>query len=112
MIKINFLIVLRNIWKNKITSFINIAGLALGLTCCVFIAIYIFDETSYDKNFKDSNNIYRLTTDIKGANNASLATASAPYAEYIQKDFPEVEKTTRLWKLETVDKHLVKVLQN
>jgi putative ABC transport system permease protein len=57
----NYLITaLRNFKKNKIYSFINIAGLALGLTCAMLIMLWVHDELSYDRYNQNGENVYRL----------------------------------------------------
>ena len=60
MIKNYFKIALRNLWKNKTYSFINILGLNLGLVCFLLIALYVFDELTYDRFHKNASNIYRV----------------------------------------------------
>jgi putative ABC transport system permease protein len=68
MLKSYFKIAFRNLQRNKIYSFINIVGLALGLACAMLIILYIKDEVSYDKFHKSVNNIYRIvyTSDLEG----------------------------------------------
>ena len=54
----NYLITaLRNIARHKLYSFINIAGLAVGLTCVIFIILFMRDELSYDKWIPGSENL-------------------------------------------------------
>jgi len=53
----------RNLMKNKIFSFINIFGLTTGLTCFLLIALYVFDELSFDRFHKNADNIYRVIED-------------------------------------------------
>lgn len=53
-----FKVALRNILKHKFYSILNISGLAFGLTACLLIGLYIFDELSFDKFHNDSENIY------------------------------------------------------
>ena len=48
----------RNLWKNKIYSFINITGLAIGMAACILILLFVFYERSFDNFHK--KNIYRL----------------------------------------------------
>ena len=62
MFKNYFKIALRNLKRNKIFSFINIAGLALGLACAMLIILYVKDEVSYDRFHKDVRQIYRITS--------------------------------------------------
>jgi putative ABC transport system permease protein len=60
----NYLIVaFRNLSRNRIYSFINIAGLSLGLACAMLIILYVKDEVSYDRFHNNVNTIYRVVTD-------------------------------------------------
>jgi len=59
MLKNYLLIAWRNITKNKVFSFINIAGLAIGLACFTLIALYVVDELSYDRYNEKASRIYR-----------------------------------------------------
>mgnify|MGYP001555982355 CR=1 FL=1 len=61
MLKNYFKIAFRNLQRNKIFSFINIVGLALGLACAMLIILYVKDEVSYDRFHKNVKNIYRIT---------------------------------------------------
>ena len=57
----NYLTVaLRNIVRHKLYSFINIAGLAVGLACAILIILFVRDELSYDKWIPGSDNLYRV----------------------------------------------------
>src|ERR1700761_6810971 len=51
---------LRNFSRHKIYSFINIAGLTIGLTCAIFIILFVRDQLSYDRWIPDNENLYRL----------------------------------------------------
>lgn len=62
MFKSYFKIAIRNIRRNKIYSFINIAGLSLGLACAMLIILYVKDEVSYDRFHNNVNNIYRIAS--------------------------------------------------
>jgi putative ABC transport system permease protein len=63
---------LRSFRRNKSFSFINVAGLAIGLTCFVLIGVFVVDELSYDKYAKNANDIYRIHLDVTG--NGDIAT--------------------------------------
>ena len=66
MLKNYLKIAFRKLMKNKTFSFINIFGLAIGLTCCMLISLYIYNETRYDSYHKDVNRLYQVgTTFIK-----------------------------------------------
>ena len=62
MFKNYFKIALRNLQRNKIYSFINIAGLSLGLACAMLIILYVKDEVSFDRFHKNVNHIYRIVS--------------------------------------------------
>src|SRR5215203_2301619 len=63
MFKNYFKTAFRNLARNKIYSFINIAGLSLGLACAMLILLYVKDEVSFDRFHNNVNNIYRIVTD-------------------------------------------------
>lgn len=91
----NFLrIAVRHITRNKVFSFINIAGLAIGLATCLLIMLYILDEHSYDKHHQNGDRNYRIAcVTNKGE---TWVAASAPFAFGIKDELPEVEQATRL----------------
>jgi putative ABC transport system permease protein len=97
MIKNYFKIALRKLWKHKVFSFINIMGLAVGMTACFLIYLYVHFETSYDAFNTKANRIYRIITDIKTPSDLlQWSSTSAPMAINMQKDFPEVESAVRI----------------
>jgi putative ABC transport system permease protein len=61
MIKNYLKIALRNVKKHKGYSFINIAGLVVGMLCCILILLWVQDELSYDRYHKNADRIYRIT---------------------------------------------------
>jgi putative ABC transport system permease protein len=65
MFKNYFKTAFRNLRRNKIYSFINIAGLSIGLACAMLIMLYVKDEVSFDKFHKNVNNIYRVVSKNK-----------------------------------------------
>lgn len=98
-------IVLRNIAKYKGFSFINIAGLALGLACCLLISLYIRDELSFDKHHQNADRVYRVTRDWvskEGKVDLHLAHVAPPFGPLLQNDFPDIEQTARLLQTTTL----------
>jgi len=65
MFKNYLTIALRNLSRNKVYSFINIAGLSIGLACAMLILLYVKDEASFDKFHHNVNNIYRIVSKSK-----------------------------------------------
>ena len=91
-------IALRNLAKHKLYSCINIAGLALGLVCVIFVILFIRDETSYDKWVPNSSRLYRLetTTHVPGGAPTVSAAVPFPVPAAMQEEIPEVTAATRL----------------
>src|SRR5260221_12654510 len=87
---------LRNLWKNKGFSAINIIGLAIGLSTCLLILIYVMDELEYDRYNKNADRIYRLDGETRfGGNHFILAVGPAPAWSAMRRDFPAGEKGGR-----------------
>src|SRR5690242_7319132 len=87
----------RNITRDKGFSFINIAGLTLGLTACILIGLFVWDEHQYDKFIPDADQIYRVYDEYTNHDGTQmLAVASPMYAVVLKQDFPEVEQTARV----------------
>lgn len=96
----NYLTVaLRNIARHKLYSFINIAGLAVGLACVIFIILFIRDELSFDKWLPGSDDLYRVdvTAQIPGKPFDHIALAPFPLPAFMKDHLPEVTAMTRLW---------------
>ena len=87
---------LRSLWKNKGYSALNIIGLAIGLSTCLLILIYVMDELGYDRYNVNADRIYRVDSEIKfGGNHFIGAVAPAPTGPAMLRDYPEVEKEVR-----------------
>ncbi|HEV8513539.1 MAG TPA: ABC transporter permease, partial [Cyclobacteriaceae bacterium] len=90
-------IALRNLMRNRVYSAINIFGLALGIACCLLLALYIQDEVSYDKHHKNADDIYRIVTHFKtDVVVEKSGTASPPIAMTMKDEIPEVEEAVRV----------------
>src|SRR5688572_6036600 len=89
----------RNLIKNKVYTLINISGLAIGLSCFILIALYIKNETSYDRFYPNADNTYRILThvDVNGTSN-HFPTAHYPAAFDMVRDYPEVINATTLYR--------------
>lgn len=95
MLKNYLLSALRNLWKHKMYSMINIGGLALGLCITVLILLYVKNELSYDKWLPDKDRLYRVYRYWGGSNGGTVWTPD-PLAEQLQADFPEVVQSSGL----------------
>lgn len=96
MIKNYLKVAVRNLFRNKFYSMLNITGLAIGIACCTLIVLFVTDELSYDRYYENSPNTYRLT--MAGALNGSsfdLAVVGDVVGQTLVNDFPEVIKSGR-----------------
>ena len=94
MFKSYFTLALRNLWKRKTSTIINVLGLSVGLACCALVFLFVQHELSFDKGFDDADRIYRVTSDF--GKNASAPTVTWPYATLLKNDIPEIQQVSRL----------------
>jgi putative ABC transport system permease protein len=92
-----FKVAIRNLLKHKVFSFINIFGLAIGLTCCILIGAFLYDELSYDRFPDQAGQIYRIGIHL----NENGGMADYPYVDVavgagIKNAYPEVLASTRI----------------
>lgn len=73
----------RNLAQNKVYSFINFAGLSIGLACAILIMLYVQDEVSFDRFHKEVNQVYRIAKKSKG-NHANGSTGFLQGPRFIQ----------------------------
>ncbi len=105
MIKNYFKTAFRSLWRHKAFSFINIMGLAVGMTACFLIYLYVRFETSYDNFHSKADRIYRVVSDVKTPSETiPIGMTTGPVYVYMRKEFPEVEEAVRF----TRDGYLVK----
>ena len=100
MLKNYIKIAIRNLWRHRGFSFINISGLAIGLTAGFFILLYVGLELSYDKFHTKADRIYRVVADIKTpTDNIEASIAAWAVAPHLKKEFPEIESAVRISRL-------------
>jgi putative ABC transport system permease protein len=92
-------IALRHLKKSPTYSFINIAGLAVGMACCLLISLYVFNELGYDKFHQNAERIFRVQVDLN-LNGILYREASIqfPAAEALEQDFPGVAHAVRFYR--------------
>ena len=87
---------LRNLYKHKGYSLINISGLAIGMAACLLILLYVNDELSYDNYNQDADRIYRVAFSGRwGGREFDVCAAPAPMAKVILDAYPEIEEAVR-----------------
>jgi putative ABC transport system permease protein len=101
MIKNYLIIAIRNLWRQKLYSILNILGLSLALAVSMIIMSHVRSELSYDKHFPKADRIYRIINKTVGPRGKwDWANGSPLMAEQIQVYVPEIEKLTRLRPME------------
>jgi putative ABC transport system permease protein len=97
MIKNYFKIAWRNLWRSKLYTTLNIAGLTFGISCFLLIGLYLFDELTFDQQHSKADRIYRVIEhkDV-GGEATTIAAAGYKLAEESKKAIAEVENTTRV----------------
>lgn len=94
-----FKIAWRNLKKNKSFSLINLGGLAVSLSCCILLLLYIVSESSFDQHHEDADRLFLVNSlaITNSGTNEPYPKLSAPYKEALEEGFPEVEASSRLW---------------
>jgi putative ABC transport system permease protein len=88
----------RSLKGNKIYSFINIFGLAVGMACCIVIMLFVQDELSFDRFNKNSHRIYRITMKrtLQGGQEFHSSVSYGVMGPNLVNDFPEVVSAVRI----------------
>jgi putative ABC transport system permease protein len=99
MIRNYLKIAIRTFLREKVFSFINITGLAIGIATCVIIALYVQHEMEYDRHNKDADRIFRVVKDFVNDDGTFLPDATTPPAigPALQAEVPEIDAMTRLF---------------
>jgi putative ABC transport system permease protein len=97
MIRNYFKIAYRNLIRHKSFSFLNILGLTLGLTACLLIALFVWDERSFDKFIPEGDRIYRVYYQVTNNEGTSVIATTPPvFTTILQQNFAGVESTVRV----------------
>ena len=96
MLKNYLKIALRNLTRNKVFSIINIAGLSLGLACCMLIVLYTKDEISFDRFQKNKDRLFRIQATISDENETrTIGSTNAIHGPTFKEEIPEIEEVIR-----------------
>lgn len=97
MFQLNLKIALRNLFRNKLYTFINILGLSIAMSGCILIFVFIKFQLNFDTHFKDSDRIYRLVTNWKYNNFDDYSSGvPLPLAAALKQSLPGVDKIARI----------------
>jgi len=91
----------RNLLRHKSNTFINLSGLAVGLACCILIALYAREELSYDRFHENSDSIVTLGVEHKQF--GTMISTPYPLAMALEEEVPEVERATRLRSIQNLN---------
>ncbi|MFT5365146.1 MAG: putative ABC transport system permease protein [Candidatus Latescibacterota bacterium] len=99
MFKNYITVAIRNLARHKAYTFINIIGLAIGLTCSTLILLYLQHEFSYDSHHTKADRIHRVIAEQQLSNGDITHPygVQGPVASALAEDFPEIERTTRFY---------------
>lgn len=91
-----FLVALRNLFKHKLYSLINIGGLAIGLTAVILIALFVRYETSYDEHWDNADTVYRadITFLVPGRAPMQMAQTPGPLAPTMAREMQGIVKAS------------------
>ncbi len=96
-------VALRNIWRNKVFSFINVFGLALGLACSLLIILWVSDELRYDQFHARGARLYQVMENQAWSGIEVNSTQATPgtLAPALKAEIPEVELAAKVtWEQE------------
>jgi len=98
MLKNYLIIASRNLWKNKVSTFVNLICLAVGMTCCMLIVVYLKDELSFNRFNSHYENIYRIDWTSKSSGQVeSAAVTPVPLAKVVLAEVPQIKDIARLY---------------
>ena len=90
-------VALRSLIKQRLYAFINIVGLAIGVTTCILILMFVRYEQGFDRFNENADNIYRLNLEGKlGDNEFRMTNSTAPAGPTMLEEYPEVVNYTRI----------------
>ncbi|UCE40271.1 MAG: ABC transporter permease [Candidatus Aminicenantes bacterium] len=101
MLKNHLKIAYRNFIRHKLYSFINVFGLAIGLSICMIISLWVLRELSYDRFHEKAHRIYRIERELFRDNLYSRwPITGGRYKQALIDDYPEIENASRFWRRE------------
>ena len=104
MLKNHLTIALRTFWKHKSFSATNVAGLALSMSVCLLIILFVREQKNYDLFHENAVRTFRVVADAvdPDSNIVPVGATPAPLAAVLESEFPGVDKTVRLRQLKAM----------
>jgi len=96
MFKTNLKLILRNIWKYKGFSLINILGLSIGMACSILLLLWVQHHYSYDKFHEKGDNLFRVIQHIKFEDYVTWSITQGPLGPSLKEEVPEIADYCRL----------------
>src|ERR1700712_5211674 len=97
MIRSFFKTAWRNMTRHKLAAFINVFGLAIGLSCSLLIWLWVSDEMSYNRFLPGVKNIYEVHVNAPfNGDTVTIKASPGPLEEAVQNSIPQVEAATKL----------------
>ena len=97
MLKSYFKIAIRNIFKNKLYSFVNIAGLAIGMAACILILLWVTDEMNFNSFNKNLDKIFAVpqTQHYQTIGDFTVLNTPLGLAKVLKEEYPEIDQIAR-----------------
>jgi len=104
----NYLVIaIRNLRRQPLYTLLTVAGLAIGVACCLLIALYVNDELSFDQFNVNKDRIYRVNTGMMGDGRPTNANGEIAAGPALAREFPEIERYVRFRKFGWNEKRVV-----
>ncbi|MBC7922751.1 MAG: ABC transporter permease, partial [Ferruginibacter sp.] len=96
MLRNYFKVACRNLLRHRAYSFINVAGLGVGIACCLLLCLYVQDELSFESFHRKADRIYRVTSEHHQNGEVDrIAVTPPPLAAALVQDYPEIRQAVR-----------------
>jgi putative ABC transport system permease protein len=90
-------ILIRGLAREKLYAFLNVAGLALAIACCIVLGLYLRSELTYDQHNERHDRIFRVVNEFDiGGNTERVAVTSPLLGEMLTEQYPEIQAYVRL----------------
>jgi len=97
MLKNYFKAAVRNLIRNKAFTLINISGLAIGLSCAMFIGLWVYDEYSFDRFHDKGDRIYQIVNEVEFKGQIDVSTKTpVPLAGVLKDEITGIEEVVKM----------------